>query len=142
MPTLGRVHPGLLRKNRYLIKTASDAVSGLGRKKKVSGLAGARKAHNFENMSKPKVVQFIGSEKAIEKNFSESGERFIARTLAHQLQNPKNAFKVDIACAVERVYRGTKVEMHGKKYLVTVTMANAILKKMIEKGMISEKALK
>ncbi|HPM85493.1 MAG: hypothetical protein PHY04_01645 [Candidatus ainarchaeum sp.] len=141
MPLLGRVQSGLLRKNRYLIKTATNPVSGLGRKKRIMGVAKAKKSHSFENKSNPKIVQFMGTQKAIEKNFSESGERVIARTLAHQLQNPKSAFKVDIACAAERLYRGTKVEMHGRKYFVTVTMVNSILKKMIEKGLISEKKL-
>lgn len=143
MPVLGRVNPGMLRKNRYLIKTVTDAVSGLGRKKRViKEKEWARKNHGVVQNAYPKSIHFVSSEKAIEKNFSESGERVIARTLAHQLQNPKTAFKIDVACAVERIYRGSKVDINGRKYSVTVNMVTSILKKMIEKKMISEKDLK
>jgi len=142
MPKLGTVYPGLLRKNRYLLKTATDGVSGLDRKRSaIKGKAGVRKNPGIVQTTHPKSVHFVGSEKLIESSFSESGERVIARTLAHQLQNPKTAFKVDIACAVERIYRGTKVDMNGKKYSVTVSMVTGILKRMIEKKLISESVL-
>ena len=132
----------LLRANKYALKTTNLAISGLGRSKKVKGLAGVRKNPGLVETVPSRTIQFIGAKKAIGQVFSESGERVIAHTIAHQLENPKIVFRIDVACAVERVYRGTKVKMNGKEYVVTVTMVSAILRKMFEKRLLSEKEVK